>query len=350
MAPTRERPPDDATADSPFHPGERAVQSRVGVRERMESIGQRLIRDFMPDQHREFFETLPYLVLGGLDDRADVWASMLAGPPGFAHAPDARTLSIRATPPAGDPLAAHLVPGAPVGVLGIELATRRRNRVNGVLTDAPAGTLRVAVQQSFGNCPQYIQARSPTFRAPPAAPAGEEPASEGARLSDTAVALIARADTFFLASASRAAASEGSRREGVDVSHRGGRPGFVRVTREDAATVLTVPDFRGNFMFNTLGNLAVNPRAGLLFVDFESGALLSLTGDAEVIWDGPELDRFVGAERLVRVRMRAGVRIPAALPFRWSAVTPSREVAPTGTWDDVAGRASAIPARRGSNG
>jgi hypothetical protein len=149
--------------------------------------------------------------------------------------------------------------------------------------------------------------------------------AEPALLSAHAAALVARADTFFIASASH----------GVDLSHRGGKPGFVRLTREDGRTVLTAPDFVGNFMFNTFGNLALNPRAGLLFLDFSTGDVLSLTGEAEVVWEGAELDAFVGAERLLRFRLERGLWLENACPLRWTPPQEAPQLAATGSWEAV---------------
>jgi hypothetical protein len=99
--------------------------------------------------------------------------------------------------------------------------------------------------------------------------------------------------------------------------------------------VLSIPDFRGNNAFNTLGNIAVEPRTGLLFVDFATGGLLSLTGEAEIVWDGAELAAFAGAQRLLRFRVAAGVAIADALPFRWTAALPAPQLPATGTWSEA---------------
>ena len=152
---------------------------------------------------------------------------------------------------------------------------------------------------------------------------------EGHELSARAAALIARADTFFIATAA-ANARGGDSVHGCDVSHRGGKPGFVSVEHERGGSVLYWPDFRGNFFFNTLGNLAENPRAGLLFVDFDSGDALLLTGAAEVIWDGPLVAAFAGAERMLRFVPEEGVWVRAAAALRWSAPELARQLATTG--------------------
>jgi uncharacterized protein len=324
---------------SPFHPGEQALQERAGVRRRLAQVGPKVIRDFMPGQHREFFAQLPFLIVGSLDAEHRPWASILVGYPGFVSSGDPRTLEVDARAGFGDPLGASIMPGAAVGLLGIELPTRRRNRMNGTIVAADGGGFTVHVQQSFGNCPQYIQARIPAFVADPATVVAPRPVrAEGAILSAEAKALVRGADTFFIATFAPVAGS-GHAGEAVDVSHRGGRPGFVRVTEEDGRTVLTAPDFRGNNYFMTLGNIALEPRAGLMLVDFASGNLLSLTGEAEVVWDGPEVDSFAGAQRLLRFRVSSGVLIDNAVPLRWSVAEPAPQLAATGTWQEPEGAA-----------
>ncbi len=307
-----------AELQSPFHAGEIAMQTRAGVRERMQQVEHKLMRDFMPEQHRELFEKLPTLLVGSLDASRRPWASMLVGKPGFVRAPGERTLRIAASPRHGDPLAENLAVGAPLGLLGIEPQTRRRNRMNGTVMQADAAGFTVQVDQSFGNCPQYIQAREPRWAGEPqASDSPRQVVRESSLLTPAAQALVRRADTFFIASAAPQARGHAGA-HGVDVSHRGGKPGFVLVAEQEGQTVLTAPDFRGNSFFNTLGNVAAHPHAGLLFVDYGSGDLLQLAVVAEVIWDGPEVEAFAGAQRLLRMRVEEGWWAPHALPLRWS--------------------------------
>jgi len=318
---------------SPFHEGEQQLQSLTGVRERMEQVGLKVIRDHMPDQHRDFFAQLPFIVVGGLDEAGHPWASLMAGPPGFMHSPDPQVLRLDGRLLPGDPLLPTWQAGAPVGLLGIEPHTRRRNRMNGTLTQADESGATVAVHQSFGNCPKYIQPRQARWS--PAEPGGHEPPPtlqrEGPRLSIRALEMVAQADTFFIASASpHARDDQASRGEGVDVSHRGGPAGFVHTSHDDGdeggATWLTVPDYTGNFMFNTLGNIITNPKVGLLFIDFASGALLWLQGLAHVEHDSPDLGLYEGAQRLLRIRITQGLRhepgeMRHSSPLSWSVTT-----------------------------
>ena len=299
-----------------FHAGEQALQQRVGVRERMAEVGPMVLRDHMPDQHRELFEKLPTLLLGAIDADGQPWATMVAGPPGFVHTPDARSMQVAVQPGAADPALAQLAPGTAVGVLGLEPHTRRRNRMNGRVAAFGAEGLVVDVVQSFGNCPKYIQARAPGLRevvTPPAPAQALGPALEAA-----ALALIGRSDTMFIASAS-AARPGAERNQGVDVSHRGGEPGFVQVAHSPRGVVLSVPDYPGNLFFNTLGNLALHPLAGLLWVDYDQGGLLHVAARSELLWDDAARSPWPGAQRVLRLQVLGGVWRAQALPWRWTA-------------------------------
>ena len=290
--------------------------------------GRKAVRDYLPDQHREFYAALPFLLLGAADEVGQPWATILTGEPGFLQSPDPRQLSIRSTLLEGDPLKNALAAGSDVGLLGMELPTRRRNRLNGTLSALDDDGMTLSVGQSFGNCPQYIQTRESHFVAEPlGAPAA--PAEHAVALSAADRVLIAAADTFFIATIN--ARADAGEARGADVSHRGGKPGFVRIEGD----TLTMPDFVGNFLFNTMGNLLVEPRAGLLFIDWEAGLLLHLAGHAEVIWEGDEIQAFAGAERLLRFHVEKVVRRPAALPLRFSDAGYSPLLARTGDWSEA---------------
>jgi predicted pyridoxine 5'-phosphate oxidase superfamily flavin-nucleotide-binding protein len=288
-----------------FHAGEREAQALAGMAPRASAI-----RDFMPDQHRSFFAALPFILAATVDDAGWPVATILCGPPGFIASPDAETLWIAAGPDTDDPAAVWLKPGAPVGVLGIDLATRRRNRANGWIANASPGRLTVAVKESFGNCAKYIHIRAIERR-----PGAADPVEAIAGLDAPARAAVEAADTFFVAT------SGGER--GVDISHRAGRPGFVRVEGD----TLTIPDYPGNRYFNTFGNLLLDPRAALLFPAFDSGDLLLVQGQAAIVWNPPEDHRPPGAERLWRLKATRAWRRRGALPYRWTLQAMSTSAA-----------------------
>lgn len=317
-------------AASPWHAGEVALQTRVGVAERMEIFGRKVIRDFMPDQHRDFYEQLPFVAVGTVDTHGNAWATLIAGKPGFLSSPDPRSLKIDLSRSPSDPADAGMDDGGAIGLLGIELHTRRRNRLNGTIRRESASEFSIVVEHAFGNCPQYIQLRDWHFR-PKHRDIVEAAPQHSDQLDAHARAIIARADTFFVTS--YVDREDGNRQ--VDASHRGGKPGFVRV---DDAGVLTIPDFAGNLHFNTLGNILLNPKAGIVFVDFESGNMLHLSGDAEVVLDSPEIAAFQGAERLWRFTPRIVVLRSAAMPLRWTFTDWSPNSLMTGDWNEVAER------------
>lgn len=319
-------PPMDREETVAFHRGEVAVQSRAGMAERMQQIGGRAIRDFMSEQHRRFFAGLTYVLYGALDASGQPWASLLTGAPGFLHSPNNRCLRIDAKPLPGDPVFQVLKAGNDIGLLGIDLDTRRRNRMNGVAVKVDETGLEVSVRQSFGNCPRFIQVRA---LRPLNEPMPTPRIARSGSLGPEQCSMIRNADTFFIASFY----SDGQARayDGVDVSHRGGRPGFVMVNDPGE---LTWPDFAGNAFFNTLGNLEMNPLCGLLFVDFVRGDLLYLTGSANVLWGGPEVSRFAGAERLVRFSVGSVVHASQAMSLRGGVREYSPYLEGTGTWPD----------------
>jgi predicted pyridoxine 5'-phosphate oxidase superfamily flavin-nucleotide-binding protein len=302
-------------SQGPFHAGEVLAQAHAGVR----LVGAP-IRGYLPEQHRQFFPLLPFLPVAFSGDDGWPVATILTGAPGFVSSPDPHRLHIAAQPASTDPVASLLRPGTSVGVLGIDLATRRRNRVNGKVATATPEGFDIDVVQSFGNCPQYIQGRLVA-----AEPRPSGPTENLDRLDADAVHAITSADTFFVASTS---GGRGQHADGVDMSHRGGRPGFVRVD----GNTLIVPDFHGNSYFNTLGNFLLDPRATLLFVDFERGDLLHVSGTVEVDWSDDAAAVFAGAERVWRLHVVCALRRRSAVPLRWAFRDYAPTTERTGTW------------------
>jgi ferredoxin-NADP reductase/predicted pyridoxine 5'-phosphate oxidase superfamily flavin-nucleotide-binding protein len=286
---------------SPFHAGEVALQTAVGVAERMEAFGRRVIRDHMPDQHRDFYRQLPFIVLGAVDAAGDAWVTLLSGQPGFMTSPDPKHLAFTTHPDPQDPATAALVDGAAVGLLGIELHTRRRNRMNGTVRGLSDKGFAVAVEHAFGNCPQYIQQRDFAFVREPDDFADAPPA------------------------------------QSLDMDD----PRARNMISADGS--LTIPDFAGNFHFNTFGNFMLNPKAGLVFPDLATGDMLHLTGDAEVVLESDEIAAFQGAERLWVFRPRKVVLRAGALPLRFAMRADgwSPNSLMTGDWQQAAARIAA---------
>jgi predicted pyridoxine 5'-phosphate oxidase superfamily flavin-nucleotide-binding protein len=332
--------PVDTGTSTIFHEGELAVQERAGALVMASRVG-RGIRTEVPAIVATFLGTQCMAFVGTLDADGRPWASVLTGPAGFARSPNEHTVLIAATPTPGDPIienlgsragaAAEQPWSAPVGVLVVDFMTHRRLRVNGRGTlrtvGEPHGGLRdglrregerelqrelyIEVEQVYSNCHKHIQTRAIDDDTPPIH-------SEAARvqrnrgLSDAQRDWIRRADTFAIASAHPTA--------GTDCSHRGGTPGFVHVDGDR----LTWPDYVGNSLFNTLGNITAYPRAGVIFVDFDSGATLQLTGCAAVDWDAEHAASVPGAQRLVMFDVDEAIEVSCAVPFHFRLIERSR--------------------------
>ncbi|WP_260961879.1 FAD-binding oxidoreductase [Pseudomonas citri] len=316
---------------SPWHEGELTLQRAVGAVDMMVGVGQRqMARAWMPDQHREFYAQLPFVVLGAVDRQGDVWATIRTGQPGFMSSSMPERLRISLQPQSDDPAQDGMKQGDAIGMLGIELHTRRRNRMNGNVLRQFDDGIEISVTQAYGNCPRYINLRQYAFV--------DETAGAVLELTgaDPQVRrMVTTADSFYVATY---VVREGQNQ--VDASHRGGKPGFVRM-EEDGT--LTIPDFSGNLFFNTLGNILLNPRAGLVFIDFQSGDLLQMSGSAEVLLDSPEIAAFQGAERLWRFKPQRIVYRQAAIPLRWTDTSEgtSPSVLMTGSWQQAAERLQA---------
>lgn len=316
---------------SPFHQGERSIQSRLGVQERMDQPGRRAIRDYLTEQHQQFFAQLPYIIVGTVDAAGRPWAAFVTGKPGFVTALDADHLQINSQLVWNDPLATSITKGSEIGILGIELHTRRRNRLSGIVTEVSENSIQILVRQSYGNCPQYIQSRVLELGATDQSAIKTTISKQFQSFDGMAKSMIQNADTCFITSAHLDEIAGG-----VDVSHRGGKPGFVRV---DDDRTLTIPDFAGNYYFNTFGNLELNDHAGLLFLDFDRSAtcddqsdLLYLTGSAKVIWEGAEISDYEGAQRLLKFHLNHGYRMNRNLNLHWSAPEFSPFLVNTEPW------------------
>jgi predicted pyridoxine 5'-phosphate oxidase superfamily flavin-nucleotide-binding protein len=255
-------------ASSGYHPGELAVQRLAGVTGLASRLAGMVGAGQLSGGLGQFLAGRTFAALSARDRDGTPWVSPLIGEPGFLEVVDATTLRVHYRFPTADPLH-DLAPGQPVGLVVMEFAIRRRARINGTLLAVDGDVLTVGVEQAYGNCPQYIQRRQTVATTA----VDDGPARVGTTLDGADVALIRRANTFFLGTFHPT--------RGSDASHRGGTPGFVRV--EDDGT-LWWPDYPGNNMFNSMGNLAENPEAALLFVDFDGGTALHLTGRAETAW------------------------------------------------------------------
>jgi predicted pyridoxine 5'-phosphate oxidase superfamily flavin-nucleotide-binding protein len=269
--------------ETPYHAGELAVQSQAGVQAEAANLGN-IIGATIKPAAKDFLQNQRFAIAATIDSN-NVCASLLTGKPGFIQVSGDHIVNIQATIP-GEALQ--------VGLLVIDFATRRRLRINGKATRKSDDSTDIATQQVYFNCPKYIQRRhlvADDTQLPTAS------VQDFDSLTVKQQQWITSADTFFIASMHP--------ESGADTSHRGGYPGFIQVVHKN---LLVFPDYAGNNMFNTLGNIALHPNSGLLFIDFERGNTLQLTGEASIVWEKERLVKF----QIERVRETAN-----ATNLRW---------------------------------
>ncbi len=279
-----------------WHPGERLVQTLAGVTEQADGLAGMQQPALMPGG-AEFLAAQPWLVIGAQDAAGRMWASVLYGAPGFVRALDPYTVHVAARPADDDPLAETLTRPQDVGAIVLDPRIRTRIRLNGRAVPDGEG-LTITLQQAYGNCPKYIATRTPAW----AGRQGRPPAVVTDGLDDRARQLLAAADTAFVATRADGA--------GSDTSHRGGNPGFLHVEED----TVTWPDYQGNNMFNTLGNLQLDEHLGLTVVDPADGTTLQLSGRAEVLWE----------PRRVALRVDRAVRREQLAPLTWTLERAAR--------------------------
>ena len=269
---------------TPFHEGELQAQKLAGEVAEGESNGA-MIGDKLMMGVLNFIRAQRVAIVSSRDARGRRWASILLGDVGFMEPQDRKTLRISVDPAENDlndALWENLRGDEHLGILIIQLHNRQRLRVNGRGYYAD-GVLTVSVEESYVNCPKYITRRD--FAVVPLAAGSKQKRGSmwGRKLGTPQIALLRATDVLFLAT--------GHPDRGADASHRGGNPGFVEVL--DANT-LRIPDYSGNSLFNTLGNLLVDPHYGMLVPDFRNRRMLQLTGTAKVNWSEKDPQHCTG--------------------------------------------------------
>ena len=300
-------PPDDIlnstlapNSSSVFHEGELWIQNRVGATEKLARFASRAVRDHLTEEHREFFPQLLFLLICAEDRNGNIWIDILGASNDWIDCPTPKQLRLSDNFPEGSPLHSNISVGDPIGILGIQPHTQRRNRVNAHVESIAEKNWMLHVDHSFGNCRRLINQRHFIL--------SEEktgPSEYLQELSSSAQELIQSCDTFFIGS--------GHHSQGFDASHRGGAPGSVQIIDNNT---IKFPDYSGNQMFATLGNILVNPRIALLFIDFKTGDLLQLNGTADINWDPGEIAKEALVQREITVKIVTTIWRPRGFSWR----------------------------------
>ena len=266
-----------------FHDGEKAVQALVKEKERAKQIGKNIVAS-LPLGVNSFIEEQSFIVASSIAKDGSVWVSNLLAAPGAVSISDQDSVSIDIAKlylHKRDIFSCNVFVGAKIGLLFIDLGTRRRYRINGTISFLETGVLVIGIDQCYGNCPKFIQKRVGVFQSLNHV----DSVVKGSILNDVVKNVISSSDTFFVGSSSKVG--------DLDVSHRGGPRGFVKVS----GNKLRIPDYQGNSLYNTLGNIHSNPKAGLLFIDFEAGFFVQLSGQAKLDFENPKDENTTGTGR-----------------------------------------------------
>lgn len=323
-----------------WHAGELAIHKlvRVPTRENPTTAG-------FPASYGYRVQVSPLVAFGALDDEGRPWTTVWGGEPGFARPIGHDLLMAGSLVDAEhDPVVSALFDGGGGGEtnkryqmdpadfasgggkvvsgLSIDLDTRDRVKLGGRLVEGgvvrepgPLGggedgvaraEVVVLVEEGLGNCPKYLNRRDIRAAVP-------EPrlVSDALPLPAEATELLGRADLFFLSTA----AADGRT---MDTNHRGGPPGFVRVMRNSAedGVDLVYPEYSGNRLYQSLGNMHVRPLVGVCVPDFESGDVLYLTGETQILV-GADAARILPHTKLaVKIHVTAARYVAKGLPFR----------------------------------
>lgn len=316
-----------------FHQGELAVQAMANESDIAKRNGG-VISDSILGGAIPFIAQQTMLVVSSIDEAGQPWSSILFGKPGFIQASSDTRLTLDTTKillNSHDPFWRNIEKNQQVGVLAIELSTRRRFRVNGRIQaldrQEEGAQFEITVQQAYPNCPKFIQRRNLTLDPKAFSVSLTEPLPEphfGQTLNNEQQDIIQRADSFFVSSCSpfvshgdddSDSSQKPASRLSADASHRGGLPGFIKLIE---GNTLLIPDYKGNSMFNTLGNIHQYPKAGIIIPDFDNARVLQLTGQAEILWNQQdETNHSAGTKRFWTLKVEAWQETPITKHIDW---------------------------------
>nr|POF04565.1 hypothetical protein CFP56_56046 [Quercus suber] len=311
----------------PWHIGEQRIRDTLHV-----SGDDNPTVPALSPQLSRHLSIAPLIAVGTLDSDNKPWTTIWGGQPGLAQALGGNALGIKTqVARRHDPVVEELV-GKEVGgevkredgkgrmVSGVTMDLNARKRVKffgrmvaGALGSAENGEtgedgaqvqLVLNIEQSLGNCPKYINCKTlePAISAP-------ELIHSGPCLSQRGLDLLDKADVFFISSSNR--------NDDMDTNHRGGPSGFIRTTTDNpSGTVLYLPEYSGNRLYQTLGNLLVNPLAGLCVPDFISGDVLYMTGNTEILIADAATKVLPRSNLVVKFTVTDSRYVSSALPFR----------------------------------
>ncbi|MEM7543442.1 MAG: pyridoxamine 5'-phosphate oxidase family protein [Pseudomonadota bacterium] len=268
------------TTDPFFHEGEIACQSEAGVdTQAYERLVSRHFTHAVRHSDVAMIAQNTFSVAATIDEQGRPWVSpLVAQSKPLFEIRGAKVIDVSAADIAGDPLVNNIRGSSKLGVLFLDLANRRRAKSMGSAQANGSGSIEYHIERYFGLCPKYIFRRRHSLGQTPNETSAQR-SFEDNRLSEENRTQLAEADTVFLGSYSQ---------HGPDATLRGGPRGFISTT--DHKT-LNIPDYLGNGMFNTLGNLRLDNRLALMNISFRTGETILITGAASV-HEAPKTDEL----------------------------------------------------------
>lgn len=287
-----------------FHQGEIDLQCIAGEQQSAARLSQ-MIQPVIPAATWMFLRQQSFIWIGIENHDKMIWACVLTGSPGFMNPNDGELLEIALGENGSVPeqWLSMLQPGKFIGCLAIELSSRRRLRINGVIKTNHNRLLQITVQQVYANCPKYIRKREMVVKS---VFNQFNFLASGTCLNEQLKNIIKHSDTSFVASVGP---------NGADISHRGGPGGFIQCETD---TNITVPDYPGNGLFNSLGNFKINPAGGILIVDFDQGYFLQLSGKINLEFDKQYPNSATGGtNRYWKMEIRQWQLFQLQANFKW---------------------------------
>ncbi|KAK3316091.1 hypothetical protein B0H66DRAFT_277377 [Apodospora peruviana] len=318
-----------------WHPGEVAAHALLKVQT---SRQYNPTNSGLAYSHGYRVSESPLVAVGTLDVQGRPWTSLLGGEKGFARPVAKNVLAMQSlVDSVHDPVVraffsgagekgeeiARLETGKMMSGLSVDLETRDRVKVAGKMVVASCaasnnevGVMRkmqmaMVVEEALGNCPKYMNRKEIRAHLP-----RPELVSDGELpLPPQALKLLEKADMFFLSTTNG---------ETMDTNHRGGEAGFVRVLSNDAEEVVLVyPEYSGNQLYQSLGNLQVRPLIGVVVPDYETSDVLYLTGETELLVGGKAAEMMPHAKVVVKIIVKEARFVRDGLSFRGTKIDQS---------------------------
>lgn len=254
---------------SVYHDGEKYIQEQMGVTAKANSLSS-MIHNDIPIAAAQFLATLDFCVITFSINNKELHNSIVFGFESFIKILNTKEMLIDLENKSFIPKDIYENEKISIGFIGLDFENRMRIRINGT-GKIEDNKLHLYINEVYSNCPKYINDRETIGKLDFL---NDSNLTKYTTLENDCKKILSHADTFFLSSIHE--------NNGADISHKGGEKGFLRVI---SPKILEFEDFQGNNMYNTLGNIHINPNVSIILIDFTSNDILHITGIATIKQD-----------------------------------------------------------------